>query len=381
MKRPTGRDQKDRDRRGLDLGRRRFVQMVGGTTLLGAMCSRLGWAASSGTPTARFAYVGDEHGIHVYSIAADGRFIKRQTVASANPVAMAISDGHLYVANGVSEYGGRPRGSVEAYAIDTTTRQLKLKNRVPLSLSGIGPRDLAVSPDGRSVVVAVHGGGAYNLLPVYEDGRLGRVSGILKETGSGPHALQACAHPSAVVFDRAGQLLTADQGSDQLSVLALSDGELTVAGRSAVAAGSGPSDMALHSNGKRLYVAHAFNGSVSSFSYDATAGRILDCQQTVRASIAGETAALAIHPSCQMLFSSHGGAIQAWKIANDGSLETLPGIAGVQANQLHVPTDGESILALSNDAVLRIKINQASRALAAPVTVAALSKPVGIATL
>ena len=120
------------------------------------------------------------------------RFIKQQTMASAHPVAMAISDGNLYVANGVSEYGSLPRGSVEAYAIDAATGRLEFKNRVPLSLSGILPRDLAVAPDGRSVVVAMHGGGAYNVVSVLEDGRLGRVSGILKETGSGPHALQAC---------------------------------------------------------------------------------------------------------------------------------------------------------------------------------------------
>ncbi len=365
------------------MDRRRFVQMMGSTALLVDVGSRFGWTASLGAPTrkAKFAYIGGEHGIHVYSIAADGAFIKQQTIASAHPVAMAISDGNLYVANGISEYGSLPRGSVEAYVIDAATGRLELINRAPLSLSGISPRDLAIAPDGRSVVIAVHGGGAYNVLSVHEDGRLGRVSGILKETGSGPHALQAAAHPSAVIFDRVGRVLTADQGSDKLSVLSLSNGELTVAGRCEVTAGSGPSSMVLDPDGKRLYVAHALNGSVSSFGYDAAVGRILDRKQTVWASVAGEMAALAMHPSGGMLFSSHGDGIEAWKIAANGSLEALPGVGGVQANTLRVTADGKGLLALSGEAVLRMKIDAATRRIAAPVKVASLSKPVSIAIL
>jgi 6-phosphogluconolactonase len=371
MKQPIGMD------------RRRFVQMVGTTALWRAVGGRFGWAESPGAPTrtARFAYVGGEQGIHVYSIAADERFIKQQMMASAHPVAMAISDDHLYVANGVSEFGSLPRGSVEAYGIDPASGRLEFKNRAPLSLSGISPRDLAVAPDGRSVVVAIHGGGAYNVVSVLEDGRLGRLSGILKETGSGPHALQACAHPAVVMFDREGRVLTADQGSDKLSVFSLSNGELTVAGRCEVTAGSGPSSMVLNPDSQRLYVAHALNGSVSSFGYDATLGRILDRMQTVRASVAGERAALAMHPSGETLYSSHGDGVQAWKIAANGSLATLPGVEGVQANTLHVTADGKSLLALGSDVVLRMRIDSGARVLAIPVQVAALSKPVSIAIL
>ena len=371
MKQPIGMD------------RRRFVQMVGTTALWRAVGSRFVWSESPGAPTrtARFAYVGGEQGIHVYSIAADERFIKQQMMASAHPVAMAISDDHLYVANGVSEFGSLPRGSVEAYAIDAATGRLELKNRVPLSLSGISPRDLAVARDGRSVVVAIHGGGAYNVVSIVEDGRLGRVLGILKETGSGPHALQACAHPAVVMFDREGRVLTADQGSDKLSVLSLSNGALTVADRCEVTAGSGPSSMVLDPDSKRLYVAHALNGSVATFGYDSTLGRILDRTQTVRASVAGERAALAMHPSGETLYSSHGDGVQAWKIAANGSLATLLGVEGVQANTLHAMADGRSLLVLGSDAVLRMKLDSAGRVPAAPVQVAALSKPVSIAIL
>ncbi len=364
--------------------RRNFVRMLGSTPLLAAISGRSSWPASLVAPPAapRIAYIGGEQGIGVYSIAADGLFTEQQMVASPYAVAMAVSGPNLYVANGIAEYGGLPRGSVEAYSMDAPTGRLQLKNRVPLSLSGTLPRDLAVSPDGRSVVIAVHGGGAYNVLPIHEDGRLGGgVSGILKETGSGPHPLQAAAHPSAVLFDQMGRVLTADQGSDMLSVLSLRGGEFTVGGRRDIAAGCGPGSLAIDPEGKRLYVAHALNGSVSSFDYDTTEGRILGCRQTVRVSAASEMAALALLPSGDVLYSSHGDGIQAWKIAADGELQSWPGVKGVSARKLHAPSDGKSLLAVCGDAVLRMKIDAVTRALGVPIKVASLRTPLSIATL
>jgi 6-phosphogluconolactonase len=359
--------------------RRRFLQLAGSTSLCGVAGGRFGWAATLGAarPAARFAYIGTEDAIHVYAIASAGRFIKQQTIASAHPVAMAIHGTHLYVANGVSQHGSLPRGSLEAYARDASTGRLEWKNRVPLSLSGISPRDLAVAPDGRSVVVAVHGGGAYNVVAVHEDGRMGRVSGILKEIGSGPHPLQAAAHPAAVIFDRAGRVLTADQGSDKLSVLSLTNGELAVHGRCEVAAGSGPSSLVLHPDGKRLYVAHAFQGAISILTYDASQG--LNHQQTFRSSSAGEAAALAIHPSGEVLYSTHGDDVQAWKIALNGDLEPLTGVRDIKAKKLSAMVDGKSLLALTNEGVVSMKIEAATGMVADPVKLAALSATVSIA--
>jgi 6-phosphogluconolactonase len=355
----------------IELDRRRFLQIAGSASLLSAVGGRFGWAS-----TARFVYIGTEHAIHVYSVSADERLVERQTMVSALPVAMAIRGGRLYVANGVSQYGNLPRGSVEAYAIDQTTGRLEWMNRVPLSLSGTAPRDLAVAPDGRSVVVAIHGGGAYNVLSLDEDGRLGRVSGILKEVGSGPHPLQT-AHPSAVMFDREGRVLTTDQGSDRLNVLALSDGELKVSSRCEVTAGSGPSCLVLNPEGRRVYVAHALDGSVSSFTYDANGG--LRCKETVSASAMGEVAALTMHPSGEVLYSSHGDGVQTWKVNADGGLKALGRVEGVPASKLHAMPDGRSLLALSGDAVLRMKIDRVTRIVGDSVTVALLAKPLSVA--
>jgi 6-phosphogluconolactonase len=359
----------------MELDRRRFLQLAGSACLVGMGDGPVAWPAER-TNIPRFAYIGSEHAIHQYSISQSGRFVLQQTIASARPVAMAISGGYLYVANGVSQHGNLPRGSVEAYTINATTGQLTWKNRVPLSLSATSPTDLAVAPSGRSIVVAAHGGGAYNLLSLEEDGGLGRVTGILKEIGAGPHPLQDAAHPSAVKFDREGLVLTADQGNDKLSVLTLSDGGLSVAGRCRATPGSGPGCLALHPDGRRVYVGHALDGAVSSYRYDAAG--ILEHKQTVGTSAMGAVAALAIHPDGEMLFSSHGDALLEWKIQANG-LERLSALEGVHATRLHVTADGRTLLALSSDAVLSFKIGAATRLLGTPVKVASLSGPISIA--
>jgi 6-phosphogluconolactonase len=359
----------------MELDRRRFLQLAGSACLLSMGDGPAAWPAER-TNTARFVYVGLERAIHQYSISKSGRFVLQQTIASARPVAMAISGVYLYVANGVSHHGNLPRGSVEAYTIDATSGQLVLKNRVPLSLSATSPTDLAVAPNGRSIVVAVHGGGAYNLLSLEEDGSLGRVTGILKEIGAGPHPLQDAAHPSAVKFDREGRVLTADQGNDKLSVLTFSDGGLSVVGRCGVTPGSGPGCLVLHPDGRRVFVGHVLDGAVSSYSYDEAG--ILEHKQTVATSVMGAVAALAIHPDGEILFSSHGDALLAWKIRGNG-LDPLPALEGVHTTRLHVTADGGTLLALSSDAVLSLKIGAATRLLATPVKVASLFGPISIA--
>ncbi len=363
--------------------RRRFLQVSAGASFL-STASRLGWPETIPADLlprvayARFAYVASEQAIHVHSITSRG-WIRQQTVASPRPVAMVARKAHLYVANGLPEYSNQPRGSVQSFAIDRATGRLTWQNTTPLSLSGISPRDLAVSPDGRHLVVAVYGGGAYNLLSLEEDGRLGKVTGILKEIGSGPHSLQTTAHPSVVMFDRAGHVLTADQGSDRLTSLSFNRGGLTVAVRYAVAAGSGPAAMALNPSGEQLYVAHALNGSLSNFRYDATHG--LDHKQTVRVPASGNDAALSLHPSGDLLFSTHGQGIHTWNIAANAGLAWVSEVRGLRVSRLHAMPDGRRLVALTSDAVLSFSIDARSGVLADPIQIAAVGRPLSLAVL
>src|SRR5579871_1934477 len=170
--------------------RREFVQSIGCSSFAAAG-PRLPWLTTAAQPSPRFAYVGfstaaqGPTGVQVFAIRRE-RWTRVQTIPSEHPTALALhpSQHFLYAVNEISSHQGLPLGTVEAYGIDPHDGHITLLNRQSLSLSGTLPRHLAISPDGRNVVVALHGGGAYNVLPIGADGMLGKVSGILKEVGS-----------------------------------------------------------------------------------------------------------------------------------------------------------------------------------------------------
>ena len=382
--------------------RRDFVQMVGCSSL-GVISARTPWlsaASKENTGAApRFAYIGYSgndraaHEIGVFTVEGE-RWRPTGTVASDHPSFLMLhpSERFLYAINEVDWCESLPSGAVEAYAVDANDGSLTLLNRQPLSLSAASPRHMALSPEGRALVVAVHGGGAYNVLPIDEDGRLGRVSGILKETGSGPdQEHQQAAHPQMVMFDRMGRLLGADMGSDRLSVFTLDDCTLSVAGRSAARAGSGPRYLELHPNGNLLFVANGLDASVSCYEYDEKNGRILKQLEhvpTVRNSSGEKSAVLmAMHPSGDFLYVAHRSGsegITVWRTnSNTGALRVVQH-EGDGLQSLHAMTmtaDGSSLLALSqkSGSVVRWRVDQGSGRLSQPVQVAKVPAPMSMA--
>jgi 6-phosphogluconolactonase (cycloisomerase 2 family) len=340
---------------------------MAGMTALAARASGLrASVASAESNRPRFAFVGAmerTHAVHVYAI--DGTSWRlQQVVASEAPVSLALhpSGRSLYVLNQVSEYRGLPSGSVEAYRVDAETGQLDLLGRQGLSLSATVPRHMAVAPDGKTLVVAVHGGGAYNLLPILADGRVSHVSGIVKETGCGPVAEhQQTAHPQAVLFDSTGKrVITSDMGADRMSVFSLEDG-LTMQARHDAPAGSGPRHLALHPGGHLLYIAHALDGSLCGFAYDADAGRITEEVVHLRGACSD---ALAMHPTGDYLYAAGNGEVTVWRIEPaTGALHRVQSrrvVTGYEPDQIHgmtLPPHGRELLMLTAKGVLRMNVD------------------------
>ncbi len=347
--------------------RREFVQWMGCSSL-GTVGLRAGWLseapATNGHVTPRFAYVGygDQlrQGIQVFAIRRE-RWTPTQTIASEHPSCLALHPNQrfLYAVNEIDSYHGLPSGAVEAFAIDPDHGRLTLLNRQPLSLSAIKPRHLAVSPDGRSLVVAVSGGGAYNVLPIAPDGRPGKVSGILKEVGSGPNPdHQQASHPQMVIFDpTARHLLGTDLGSDRVNVFTLSNDKLTLHGRSATQPGSGPHQIAFHPDSHLLYVRNELEASISCYAYDAAMGKVLDRLQHVairpdNSNDQPTAGTMAIHPSGKYLYVSDPRCetIAGWHInTTTGALTPMESRIGDlgSPHAITLTPDGSAMLVLS----------------------------------
>ena len=284
-------------------------------------------SSAAGTSGSTFVYVGsytkdppgggsnNPVGLSVFKFdPATGALSPVQQVKSANPsfVALDPTRRFLYVINEIDDYEGQKLGSAEAYAIDPATGMVTLLNRQ--SVGGPIPAHLAVDPSGRQLVVANYIGGNFVVLPIEADGRLGPVSGEIKDSGTGPNKQrQEAPHPHSVVFDPAGRYIAAaDLGIDKVLTFRLNDGGLVRVGEAAAAPGAGPRHLAFNPNGRMLYVVNELNATVTAYAYDAATGQIGREMQTISTEPAGyagphSTAEIAVHPSGKFLYASNRG--------------------------------------------------------------------------
>lgn len=176
---------------------------------------------------------------------------------------------YLFAVSDLSENQGIPAGSVESYSVAAAGGKT-LISRQSLSLSATQPTNLALSPDGRFIVVAAFGGGIYNVLPVREDGAIGSVTQSLKEIGMGVHPQkQLSAHPHSVAFHPSGNfVIGTDFGSDRINIFEFQDGHLHCVRRVSTPPGSGPAYLTLSASGSEVRVEHALTKGSSSYRFD-----------------------------------------------------------------------------------------------------------------
>ncbi|RZU39025.1 lactonase family protein [Edaphobacter modestus] len=370
--------------------RREFVQWMGYSSLASAALGSPLLAAEGKPSTASFAYVaakdGAEEGIHGYAVRRGWE--KLQVVESSRPVALTLAPSRrfLYAVNEVDSHKGLPVGTIEAFAIGQDGR-LTLLNRRELALSATMPRHAAVTPDGRNLVVAVSGGGAYNVLPIGEDGSLGRVSSMLKEIGVERESGSSQAQPRMVAFDTAGRVVSVDGGADRLNVLSVGDEGIRAHARAGLSAGCRASQVAMHPAGERLYVMQG--EAISCHPYDATAGRV--SEPTQHLSIAGAMegpGTMAVPPSGRFLYAcQRGGGVAAWGMGSRGDGISRPlGLQVAAMGELHaieIAPDGRSVMGVSRNKGLiqRAELDPGTGRLSAGDVVAQVNSPSSLVVL
>ncbi|GAA1894610.1 lactonase family protein [Lapillicoccus jejuensis] len=136
---------------------------------------------------------------------------------------------------------------------------------------GSSPCHLALTADGRHLLVANYGDGSVAVLPVAEDGSLGERTDLVRHEGpTGPNAeRQDGPHAHQCVVTPTGHVLVCDLGLDAVVGYELSpDGRLTEVARSRLSPGSGPRHLALSPDGATAWVACELTSTVVTCDVD-----------------------------------------------------------------------------------------------------------------
>ena len=231
----------------------------------------------------------------------------------------------LYAVSETIEFEGVFGGGLHAFGIDEGLYPI---NAVPTH--GSDSCYVALTPDGRFVLVSNYSSGSLAVFAVREDGGVSEaVTFVQHEGASGVNpARQEGPHAHCIVPDAAGRYaLVADLGQDRVLVYRLDEeGGLHPADQPPVdlAPGAGPRHFVFHPDGARAFVINELGSTVTAFDWDAAQGRLTETQTitTLPEDFVerNDSADLHVHPNGRFLYGSNRGhdSIAVFEIAPDG---------------------------------------------------------------
>jgi 6-phosphogluconolactonase len=349
------------------------------------------------------AYVGTytrrgSEGIYVYRFDPSTGDLALLSVAAGveNPTFLAIDPQrrHLYAVNEVDEYAGQSSGAVSAFSIDPETGALTFLNRQPTL--GPGPCHLSVDRTAQYVLVANYSGGSVCVLPIGDDGQLGKATDFHQHQGSSinPRRQQG-PHAHSINLDPANRFAyVADLGIDKIVIyqLDLDQGKLLPNDDPwvQVHAGAGPRHFAFHPNGEYAYVINELDSTLTAFAYDATRGTLAALQtiSTLPEDFQGRNTCADVHiaASGKFLYGSNRGhdSIAIFEVDEDtGQLAAI----GHESTQGRTPRNfgidprGDYVLAANQDTdtIVTFQMDRGTGRLTATGHVTQVSMPVCVA--
>ena len=262
----------------------------------------------------------------------------------------------LYCANEINA------GTVSAFAIDPVTAKLTFLNQQ--SSMGSRPAHLAVDQTGRNILVANYNNGTIAVLPVATDGRLGKATCVVQDTGTSINPVrQTGPHAHCVTLSPDNRFsFVCDLGIDKVMIFKFDAkyGKLIPNDPpfAAIKPGSGPRHLVFRSDGKFAYLVSEMASTITTFAYDAKNGSLKE-QQTISClprsfkglNIAAE---IGIVPSGKFLFTSNRGDDTVAEFAIDSKKGTLSSLGehstnGKTPRYIGITPSGNQLLMCNQD--------------------------------
>jgi 6-phosphogluconolactonase len=215
------------------------------------------------------------------------------------------------------EYDGLKSGAVSSFEIDGKTGELRFLNKQP-SMGG-APCHITTSANGKFALVANYMGGNVAVLPIGDDGRLGKAIDVEQHTGTGPNKeRQEAAHAHSIILDTQNKFaFVNDLGIDRVMIYEFDKGKGTLTTNAkqpfySTAAGAGPRHFKFHPNGKFAFVVNELDMTLTSLAYDAASGglKAIDTLSTLPAGVSGPSnscADLHVSPNGDHVYASNRG--------------------------------------------------------------------------
>jgi len=266
-------------------------------------------------------YFQGARGVGLSAYAFDEATLETQKLAETgevdNPTFLSVTaDGSHVYAN--SEVFAWREGTVSAYRFERDPASFVYLNKQP-TLGSITAHN-TITRDETKLLVANYGmgeGGPDRSVAVYGlrgDGTLTPPLASVAHKGTGPDAArQERPHAHSVTETVAGGIaIVADLGIDSLVSYRIgADGSLTRLAASAIAPGAGPRHVALHPNGRFVFVMNELDSTVVALSLDPASGRlaVLDTKPAVPAEAreGNHCADIQISPDGRFLYGSNRG--------------------------------------------------------------------------
>lgn len=221
----------------------------------------------------------------------------------------------VYAVNEIANYGEKSSGSVSSFRCDPKSGKLTFLNARP-SL-GAHPCHLAISSNGKFILVANYTGGNVAVLPILPDGQPGQPVDMVQHQGKGVNpARQEGPHAHSVNLSPDNRFaFVCDLGMDKIMAYRFNgiNGKLTPADTPffQTAPGAGPRHFEFSKDGRSAFVINELNSTITSLKYDPAKGVLTELQtlSTLPDGFTGENtgADIHIHPNGRYVYGSNRG--------------------------------------------------------------------------